>query len=311
MIKFIAFRLLAMPFLLLAVSFAVFSLASLSPIDPAEASLRANDITITPEVLALTRAELGLNEPFLSRYASWLKRALRGDLGISYVNKKPVLDELFYGLKNSLALASLALAFVLIFGFGLGVYCGLNNGTKTEILARGFIFLSSAMPSFWLGLILLWGFSLKLGLFNISGFNSPKDLILPAITLSAVYISTYARLLRNTMLRLKGMPFMSYAKARGLSDLRLSLILIKNSIKPCIIALATSLPKLVVAGVVVENVFGIAGIGRAIIEAIFNRDYASISAYTLIMASIFIIFNLIADLIARWLDPSILAREMS
>lgn len=292
----------AMPMLVM-ISLLSFSLMSLSPSDPAEVALRVNDITVTPEALLQMRQELGLDQPFYTRYFQWLKGAFQGDLGMSYALKTPVLDEILSALKTTLLLGVCALFLVVVFGFGLGIVCAVYEGSIVDKIVRFIVFITTAMPSFWLGLLLVWLFSLYFNLLPTSGFEAWYSLILPSITLSLNYISTYARMMRNTMLQTKEALFVLYAKARGLSSVVIYQHIIKNALRPCIIALGMSIPKLLAGTVVVENIFGLPGIGRLCVHAIFSRDVPMIQAYVFLMASLFILFNLTADMVVRYLDP--------
>ncbi|MBR8466428.1 ABC transporter permease subunit [Campylobacter sp. faydin G-140] len=298
-------RIALAPILLLCVSFGVFCLLNLNSINPAEVALRVNDITVTPQALSDMQRELGLNKPFFVRYIAWLSEAISGNLGLSYVTRTPVLDEIFHALPITLSLALCTLILILALSFSLGIYCGLHENSLGDRMARAFIFLSSAMPSFWFGLILILIFSVNLNLFDTSGYNGFKSLVLPSITLSIVHTSTYARMLRNTMISVSSQPFIAYAKARGLSKNLINRHIIKNALKPCIIALGMSVPKFIAGTFVVESIFGLNGVGRVCLQAIFSRDYPLISAHILLLSSAFIIFNLTADILVRKLDKRI------
>lgn len=289
--------------MLFMVSLLSFSLMSLSPSDPAEVALRVNDITVTPEALLQMHQELGLDQPFYTRYFQWMNGLFHADFGMSYALKTPVLHELFSALKTTLLLGVCTLCLVLVFGFGLGIVCALYEGSLVDKIIRFIVFVTTAMPSFWLGLLLVWLFSLYFNLLPTSGFEAWYSLILPSITLSLNYISTYARMMRNTMLQTKEALFVLYAKARGLSSVVIYWHIIKNALRPCIIALGMSIPKLLAGTVVVENIFGLPGIGRLCVHAIFSRDVPMIQAYVFLMASLFILFNLTADMVVRFLDP--------
>jgi nickel transport system permease protein len=301
--QYILKRLLFIVPLLIGISFVSFSLMSLSPSDPAEVTLRVNDVTVTPEALVQMRQELGLDKPWNERYILWFTGVLHGDFGLSYATKTPVMDEILHALPTTLTLALITLILVLIIGFGLGIVCALYEGSMSDKIIRFFIFISTAMPSFWLGLLLVWFFAFHLNLLPTSGFEGMQGMILPAITLSLNYISTYARMMRNTMIQTKEALFVLYAKARGLRQYVINGHIIKNAIHPCIVALGMSIPKLVAGTVVVENIFGLPGIGRVCVHAIFSRDYPMIQAYVLLMACLFIVFNLCADIFVRFLDP--------
>lgn len=301
-------RLVLMVPLLLGISLVTFTLITLSPSDPAEVALRVNDITATHEAIEEMREELGLNKPFLERYSVWLSALVQGDFGISYATKTPVLGEILHALPTTMFLASISLVLILVFGFWLGIVCALYEDTWIDRAIRGFVFIATAMPSFWLGLLLMWFFAFYCDLLPTSGLESLRGIILPAITLSLSYVATYIRLMRNTMIDTKQELYVLYARARGLSEYVITKHIVRNALHPFLVALGMSIPKLVAGTVIVENIFALPGIGRLCVSAIFSRDYPMIQAYVLFMALLFMIFNLMADLVSTQIDPRLKGR---
>lgn len=177
-------RLLNLIPILIGISFLSFVLINLSPSDPAEVAVRVNEVTPTEEVLAETRAKLGLDKPFLTRYVAWLNNSLHGDFGNRYVDDKPVLGEIQKALPATLVLAGAALCLTLVCSLSAGIVCALYEGTFLDRLIRGGVFLGTAMPSFWAGLLLMWLFAVKLDLVPTSGMDGPSSVLLPAVTLS-------------------------------------------------------------------------------------------------------------------------------
>ena len=208
-------RLAALVPLCLAISFLAFCLTSLSPSDPAEVALRVNDITPTPEVIEATRHELGLDRPFFERYLVWLKGALQGDLGKSYVTHLPVAEEMAKALLPSLALAFSAVLVVLCVGIPCAILCFVTEGRLPDAVARALVFLASATPTFWAGLLFIWLFSVHLNLLPTGGLEGPSSFILPALTLALPSLATYTRLLRASMLATGQQDFVLYLKAQG------------------------------------------------------------------------------------------------
>ncbi|WP_277641147.1 nickel/cobalt ABC transporter permease [Wolinella succinogenes] len=301
-------RLVMIPWLLLGISFFSFGLMSLSPSDPAEVALRMNDIVPTPDLIREVRLELGLDRPFLERYLSWLTSALQGDLGVSYVHKESVIQEILAALPITLALASASLVMILFGGFGLGVLSALYEDSPLDRLIRTLAFTFSGIPNFWLGLWLIWLFSIHLNLLPTGGLESPASILLPSFTLACAYISTYVRLVRHEMIQQKSELYVLYARARGLSEWEIGSHILKNALRPSLIALGVSIPKLIAGSVIIENIFALPGVGRICVQAIFARDYPMIQGYILMMAVLFLFFNLLADLLARLLDPRMVAR---
>lgn len=301
--QYLTKRILSTIPLLLFVTFLAFILINLRTSDPAEIALRVNQITPTEEMVQSMREELGLDEPFLVRYKNWIVNSLQGELGYSYVNKKPVLEELQLAIPPTLQLAGATLAIIVFFSISIGILCSIFENRWQDRLLRGFIFFLSAMPSFWIGLLLMWFFAVYLGLLPTSGMNSPQSIILPAVTLSMTFLSTYVRLIRNNMIQNKHENFILYAKVRGLNERTITWNIFTNSIQSSLTAFGMSIPRLIAGTVIVENIFAWPGIGRLCVKAIFNSDYPVIQAYIVMMAVLFIICNLLVDIVVVMIDP--------
>ncbi|MFE8147722.1 nickel ABC transporter permease subunit NikB [Brenneria goodwinii] len=304
--RYICRRLLLTLPILLGISFLSFLLLNLVPADPAEVALRVNEIIPTPESIAEMRQQLGLDRPFLVRYVYWLFDAIRLDFGYSYINNRLVLDELARCLPATLALAALSLVIILCVSVPLGVLSAVYKNSVFDRLIRTLVFLGTAMPSYWLGLLFIWWFSLSWDLLPTSGSGTFSHIILPAVTLSMVYIAFYIRLIRNNMLENMQQYYVYYARARGLAEKSIILRhVLKNSLHSSITALGMSIPQLLAGAVIIENIFAWPGVGRLCISAIFSRDYPVIQAYILMMGVLFVICNLLVDIIQRWMDPAL------
>ena len=289
--------------LLLGISFVSFIIIQLSPSDPAEVAVRVNELVPTDEVLELTREQLGLNKPFLVRYADWMSAVAHGDLGRRYVDNKPVAQELARALPPTLWLALVATLFMAVCSVGMAFVCAMYEGRTVDYLLRGFIFLGTAIPGFWAGLLLMWLFSVKLNWLPTSGMQGASSVILPAVTLSLTYISTYARLLRNSMVQDKQRNSVLYARARGLTRGMVWRHIFRNSLQSTLTGLGMSLPKLMAGTFVVETIFAWPGLGWLCVTAIFNRDFPVIQAYVLLMAVMFVGCNLLVDILCAAIDP--------
>ncbi|MFC3394203.1 nickel/cobalt ABC transporter permease [Brenneria rubrifaciens] len=304
--KYICRRLLLTLPILFGISFLSFLLLNLVPADPAEVALRVNEIIPTPESIAEMRQQLGLDRPFLLRYVYWLFDAVRLNFGYSYVNNRLVLDEIARCLPATLALAGTALLLILCISIPLGVLSAVYKNSLFDRLVRTLVFLGTAMPSYWLGLLLIWWFALAWDWLPTSGSGTFAHLILPAVTLAMVYISIYIRLIRNNMLENMQQYYVYYARARGLSEKSIILRhVLKNSLHSSITALGMSIPQLLAGTVIIENIFAWPGVGRLCISAIFSRDYPVIQAYILMMAVLFVMCNLLVDILQRWMDPAL------
>lgn len=306
--KFIVKRLLLLVPILLAVSFLTFVLVNLGGSDPAEVALRVNEITPTEEAVESMRMQLGLDKPFLEQYVTWLGNCLHGDFGKSYVDNQPVAEDVARALPNTLRLSFAALVITIVFSVTTGVLCAKYEGSLGDKITRAVVFLGTAMPGFWAGLLLMWCFSVKLDIFPTSGMEGLKSVVLPAVTLSLAYISTYTRLIRNNMCQNKRENYVMYLRARGMKESTITRHIFKNSLQSSMTALGMSVPKMIAGTVVVENIFAWPGIGRLCVTAIFNRDYPVIQAYVVLMAVLFVVCNMLVDIFCMVIDPR-LSRE--
>lgn len=296
-------RLLLLIPLLLGISLLSFSLISLSPSDPAEVSIRVNAMVPTPELIELTRKELGLDQPAPVRYLHWLKNALHGDFGKSFVTGRDVVGDILEAAPATLWLALTSLAVILTLCVPLGILCALKENKLADKVVRALIFIASSFPGFWAGLLLMWLFAVKFNWFPTSGMRSPSSVVLPALTLSISYIATYLRLIRSEMIKTSKENWVKFARARCLPERLLVKRILLNSLRGTASGLGMSIPKLMSGAFVVENIFAWPGLGRLCVTAIFNRDFPVIQAYIMIMACLFILFNLASDLFVAWLDP--------
>ncbi|MBS0848145.1 nickel/cobalt ABC transporter permease [Citrobacter sp. JGM124] len=304
MSKYFLLRLFIMLPLMLVISFIAFLLLNLTPSDPAEVALRINEVVPTDQAISLMRQELGLDRPFLTRYFDWLWNVMHLDFGQSFLTRTPVLHEILTTLPATLWLAIVSLFFIVIISLLLSFLCVFTQDTWVDKVIRGIVFIFTAIPNYWLGLLLIWALAVKLDLFPVSGMMTYKSVVLPALTLSLGYIGTYIRLIRGTMLHQLQQPYVFYARARGLPEnIILRKHVLPNSLHTSLIAIGMSIPKLIAGTVVIENIFAWPGIGRLCINAIFGRDYPVIQAYILLMALLFLVFNFVADLLQQYLDP--------
>ncbi|WP_085247941.1 nickel/cobalt ABC transporter permease [Gilliamella mensalis] len=305
MLNYIIRRLIMMIPIVIGISFIAFLLINLAPSDPAEVALRLNEIVPTPEAIESMSQELGLKQPFWQRYFNWLYNVFHLDFGRSFIERdRLVWDEMIRCLKPTLILATSSFIFTLIISLVLGVLCAIFSNSIFDHILRIIIFLGTAMPSYWLGLLLIWLFANYLDLLPTGGYGSWQNLILPTLTLSFVYISTYVRFIRNNMIENMHNYFIFYARSRGLKE---RVIILKhvlvNSLHTTITALGMTIPQLIAGSFVVEYIFSWPGLGRLCISAIMNRDYPVIQAYILMMAILFVVCNFIVDILHQLFDP--------
>jgi nickel transport system permease protein len=251
-------RLIATVPLLIGITLLCYGFISLIPSDPAEVALRVRQIPIiTKEAIAEMRQELGLDDPFLVRYIRLVGNCLQLDFGVSYTNPaRTVLGEIIRCIPSTLQLAGLSLIFVIILSLPIGFLSAVYRDSWFDRILRGTVFMTTAMPAYWVGLLLIWLFSLKFDLFPTSGYGGIRHLILPSFTVSLTYISTYIRLIRNNMLDNMKQEYVLYANVRGLNQrVILTKHVLKNSLQSCITAIGMSIPQMISGTIVVENVF--------------------------------------------------------
>lgn len=306
MAGFIFRRLLLLPLLLLAASLAIFLLLQLGPSDPAMDYLRLSRVPPTVASLENAREMLGLDRPLAIQYFDWLWRALHLDFGISYASGRPVLPDLLYYLPATLQLASVALGLTLCVSIPLGMWAARHRNGLPDNIVRLIAFLGVSMPNFWLGFLLVLLFSVQLGWLPAMGRGGWSHMIMPAVALSFMSLSINARLLRASMLEVAGQRHITYARLRGLPEARIERAhVLRNALLPIITATGMHVGELIGGTLIIESVFGWPGVGRYAVSAIFNRDYPVIQCFTLLMVGIFVICNLIVDIVYAYADPRI------
>jgi len=306
MLRFIAKRLLTLLPILLAVSMVVFLILRLGQGDPAMAYLRLSNLPPTDQALAVAREELGLNKPMPVQYVEWLGKAVRLDFGRSYVTKNPVLGEILYYLPNTLILAGASLAFTLAVSVPLGMLSALRKDRLTDHLTRALSFFGVSMPNFWLGFLLVWLFSIKLGWLPPMGKGGLGHMVMPVVTMSLMSLAINTRLIRANMLDNMHSRYVLYARARGLPEsVVVGQHVMANSLIPVITAVGMHVGELFGGAVIAESIFAWPGVGRYAVSAIYNRDYPVMQCFILIMTTIFVAMNLVVDICYAWLDPRI------
>lgn len=291
---------------LLGISFITFALVMLAPGDVVRQMIAGNeDIIVSQAEIDALRAELGLDKPFFFQYLDWLGRALQGKLGFSYMVKKPVVEALMEGLPGTIVLSLASLIMMMVVAIPAGIYSAVKRGSMVDNIVRGFTFMGVSMPGFWVGLMLLWFFGLKLDLLPIVGGEIGIDtLILPSLTLAIAMASKYTRQVRTAILEELHQDYVVGARARGMSE---SHILWKevlpNAMLPLITLLGLSLGNLLGGAAVIEMVFQWPGLGRMAIEAITYRDFQLVQGVVVWIALMYMVINLIVDISYNYLDP--------
>ncbi len=298
-------RLMQMLGTLIGVSFLTFCLTWLAPGDPVSMLLETADTVVSAETVEQTRHELGLDQPFLVQYMNWAGGVLHGDMGMSYSAKKPVVDKLLEGFAGTLLLAIVTIIFVLIISLPLGIWSAVKRNRLPDYIVRGLSFIGVSMPSFWIGLLLLYFFGLKLHMFPIAQSEvTASGIVLPALTLAIYMSSKYMRQVRTVILEELNHDYVVGARARGLSEATiLWKHVLPNAILPLITLLGMSIGWLLGGVAVIEMVFSWPGIGNMAVRAISMRDYPLIEGFVLWIAIVYMVINLLVDMSYSWLDP--------
>lgn len=306
MLKFIFRRLLTLVPLLLSVSILVFLVLRLGENDPAMAYVRLSGIPPTDQALEAAREYLGLNRPLAVQYLDWLWRALHLDFGISYVTGTPVLERVLYYLPNTLYLAGVSFLITIGLSLPLGIISALKKDRWPDHLVRAVAFIGVSTPSFWLGFVLVYIFSVKLGWLPAMGIGGPSHVILPAFTLALMSMCINTRLIRGNMLEQMNTRSVLYARVRGvLEKWVVGRHILKNSMIPVVTAVGMHIGELMGGAVIAEVLFAWPGVGQYAVSSIYNRDFPVMQCFILIMTLIFVLCNLAVDLLSAWLDPRI------
>lgn len=296
--------------MLLAASLIIFVLLHLGTGDPALDYLRLSNLPPTEAMIASTRVLLGLDQPLPVQYWHWLVNALHGDFGTSYATQRPVLADLLHFLPATLQLAGAALLLILLISVPLGIWAARHRDGWPDSAVRLVAFLGVSMPNFWLAFLLVMLFSVKLQWLPAMGYGGFKHLLLPAVSTAFMSLAINARLLRASMLDVAGQRHVVWARLRGLSERQVERRhILRNALLPVLTALGMHIGELIGGTLIIESIFAWPGVGRYAVSAIFNRDYPVIQCFTLLMVSVFVICNLVVDLLNAWLDPRIRRHE--
>ncbi|MHC6180335.1 nickel ABC transporter permease [Clostridium sp. JNZ X4-2] len=304
--KYILKRLIYLIPILFGITFLTFALTYFSPGDPAVLMLNATGVTPSPELVEKVRGELGLDRPFLLQYFSWLSGVIRGDFGISYKYDRPVLDLIFETLPATFKLAVMSMILMLLIALPLGILSALYKNKLADYVIRTVSFFGISMPGFWVGLLLMYIFSLKLKVLPVMGDSGWTSIILPSATLTAAMASKYTRQLRASILEEISQNYVVGAKSRGIGRW---CILLKHVLKCSLLSIITllglSLGSLLGGTAIVETIFSWPGVGKLAVEGIFTRDYPLIQGYVVWMTLIYVFVNLAVDISYYILDPRI------
>ena len=304
-------RLLQMVIVLIGISFLTFLLTYLSPGDPARNIYTHSGVMPTSEIIEEMRRNLGLDKPFLTQYTDWVINCLKGDFGQSFMLQKPVKELLLDRLWPTLKLTLASTILMLLFAVPLGVVSAVNHNKPVDYLVRAVTFFGVSIPNFWLGLMLILIFCVKLGLLPVvSSAGDFKSLILPAVTLAVAMTAKYTRQVRTAVLEELHSDYVIGARARGVSESKILWgNVLPNSLLPLITMLGLSIGSLLGGTSVVEIIFSYPGLGNLAVAAITSADYFLLQGYVLWVSIIYMMINLIVDISYNYVDPRMRLRR--
>lgn len=305
--KYAAKRLLQLIPILFAITFLSFAMMRIAGSDAVEQKMENTGAVVSQEVVDAAREELGLDKPFLTQYIVWLGGLLRGDMGTSYISGKPVFSTFVSKLPATLLLTLVSIALTIFISIPLGILSAVKQNRFTDYIIRFCSFLGNSMPNFFVALLLMYFFAIRLGWFPvIANGTSLQSVAMPSLTLAIAMSAKYLRQVRAAVLDELSKDYVAGAKARGV---KFSVTLWKSVMKASLVTILTlltlSIGSLLGGTAIVESIFLWDGVGKMAVDAINMRDYPIIQAYVMWMAIIYVAVNLITDLSYRVLDPRI------
>ena len=304
MTRFIIHRLLALIPLVIGVSFLVFLMLQLVPGDPVMMMLGEFSMATTKDVEAM-REQLGLNDPLYTQYWNYFKGLITGDLGTSMRTKKPVIDLILARLPSTFELTFFGLLFALIFGTSLGIIAALKHNTFIDYFTVIIALLGVSIPGFWLALLFIFLFSIRLEWLPITG-SSSLSIIMPCLALGLWAGGTIARLVRSGMLEVLQSDYIRTARAKGLYKHRIILVhALRNALLPVVTIFGLQFGHVLAGTVIIEAVFARPGLGLMLVNAIVAKDFPLVQGTIMFVAGAYIVVNIIVEVIYTYLDPRI------
>jgi peptide/nickel transport system permease protein/oligopeptide transport system permease protein len=303
MLAYLIKRIAASAGVMLAMILLVMLIMDIIPGDPAALMLGES---ATPEMVANLRSQMGLDQPIYVRYVQYTGRLFQGDLGRSVREMSSVSALLAATWPNTLLLAGAAMVLSLLIGLPLGVISAARSGSWLDHASRIASLLGLCLPVFWIGLVMMFIFSLTLGWFPTGGSGGPKHLILPAVTLALHSVASLARMTRSSLLEVLGEDYVRTARAKGLG--RWSVVLrhgLRNALIPIVTVFGMQVGQLMGGAILTETVFAWPGVGRLMVGAILGRDYMLLQGTMLLFAGAYVLINLLVDLSYGLIDPRV------
>lgn len=292
--------------IIIGITFLSFLLSYLSPGDPAEIMLRKGGNMVSEEVIQQKRVELGLEKSMPVQYLDWMKELLKGNLGTSYRSGKPVLSEILKNLPYTIRLTLLSLLITMLISIPFGIFSAKYKDGILDNTLRFITYLFSSLPSFFIALVLMYIFSLKLKLLPVIAKGNKNGIIMPAMVLSLTLAAWYIRQVRAIVLAEINKDYADGLRSRGISEMS---ILFRHVLKNCFAPIFTltgiSFGSMLGGSTIIESIFSWPGVGKMAVDAITARDYPMIQGYVVWMAIIVVVINALVEIICSFLDPRI------
>ena len=304
--RYVAKRLLVLIPVILGVMFIIFSIMALTPSSPGRLML---GLQASEEDVAALNHELGYDKPFLTRFVNYVKDALRGDFGKSYLTDRPVVEEISNRFPTTLRLAILAVITSVLIGVPLGILSAVKQYSALDLISTVTAMFMASVPGFWLGLMMMLLFSLKLGWLPVSGAGTWAHYVLPTLTLAIPSSASLLRLTRSTMLETIRQDYIRTARAKGVKEGRVIFQhALKNAMLPLITSVGMNFGGLLGGTVLIESVFSFPGLGSRMLEAIRDKDIPMVTGCTVFLAVLFCLIMLVVDLLYAYVDPRVKAK---
>lgn len=305
--KHVRKRLLALIPILFGITFLSFALMHSVSGDAIEIMEANSGGVLSEDAKEAARKELGLDKPFMEQYLNWVKHALTGDMGESYVSGEPVFETFLSKLPATMALTLSSILVTMLLSVPLGILSAVRQNRFIDYLIRVLSFIGNSLPNFFVSLLLIYFFALKLKWFPVMGNSSGVEaIVLPTLTLAIAMASRYTRQVRAAVLEEMNKDYVVGARARGVRENRiLYFSVLKSAMLTIVTLLALSIGSLLGGTAIVESIFMWDGVGKMAVDAITMRDYPVIQAYVVWMAVIYVVINLVTDMIYHYLDPRI------
>ena len=309
MFRFILKRVLLFIPTVLGVLFIVFTINEITPSDPVYATYGTN---MTQEVYEQRKEEMGLNKPFIVRYVDYVINACKLDLGKSYSNKRPVMDQILERAPKTLLLGALGIALTVIIGILCGIVSATKQGTAVDYIVTTISLIFASMPNFWLGLMLIILFSQILGWLPATGIQSWTGWILPVVTLGIGPLANITRITRSSMLDVIRQDYIRTARSKGLTERQIIYKhALRNALIPVVTVIGFMMSMIMGGSAVVEGIFSFPGIGMMLMTAVAQADFPLIQGSVVFISLFVCVVNLVVDILYGFIDPRIKAQYVS